>query len=262
MPSDRRAHREQLRQEGRLRAQQTRAELGLGAGPIPDVFAIVEQQGVFLVRYPSGDPDLHAFYGAFENRSVVYVNSNESLGRQIFSAAHELCHFKYDSRSLHQVRCNPGGDQEDEVEIIADAFAGEFLMPEDRVRLEYYKRFGFRKPTERDVINLMQEFRVSYAAMAYMMFKAGVIKTGGLWNTIRQLGSVENHQALRGALLRQGFSTDLIEPTPPRFPRVFLEAAISNFDEGIITWNKLESLLEPWGKRPEDYDLRPHQELD
>jgi Zn-dependent peptidase ImmA (M78 family) len=254
--------RDAWREEGRIRAQETRNSMGLGSDPIPDIFALIEKQNVVLMRYPDDNPDFHAFYGLFEDVRVVYLNTREPLGRQVFSAAHELCHLLYDHAILDGVRCNPGQDQQSETEAIADAFAGEFLMPADRAAMEYLRRFRQRKPSEREVIELMYEFKVSYAAMAYTLFRAGIIKTGAQWNAIRQLGSVERHQDLRKAILRQGYAVDLVEPTAATCSRVPIEATIWNFDKHRITWGKIESVLEPWGKRPEDYGLRPYQDED
>ncbi len=254
------ALRDEWRTKGRVRAHETRDSMGLGADPVPDVFSLLERQGVFLLRYPVDNRDLHAFYGLLNEDPVVYINAIEPLGRQIFSVAHELCHLIYDRASLAGVSCNPGQDQQDETEAVADAFAGEFLMPRDRVVMEYAHRFRQRKPSAYEVIELMQYFRVSYAAMAYAMFQAGVIKTGAQWMSIRQLGAVDRHQELRTALLQQGYDTALIESTAATCSPEQIADTVWNFKNHKITWNKIQSVLEIWGKRPEDYGLRPYQD--
>lgn len=257
------AIRDSWREEGRIRAQETRNSMGLGTDPIPDVFALIEKQGALLIRYQVDNPDFHAFYGILDDVPVVYINAGEPLGRQIFSAAHELCHLLYDRVSLSGTRCNPGQDQQDkEAEVVADAFAGEFLIPRDRLIMEYLRRFRHRKPSEREVIELMHEFRVSYAAMAYAMFQARIIKTGAQWNAIRQLGAIDRHQDLKMAILRQGYDAALIEPTRDACSPGPIEDTIRNFEKHRITWSKLESVLERWGKQPEDYGLRPYQDQD
>lgn len=260
MASVNKATRDEWREEGRIRAHETRDSLGLGTDPIPDIFSLIEKQGVFLIRYPVENPDLHAFYGLLGDDPIVYINAAEPLGRQVFSAAHELCHLIYDNKALQGSRCNPGQEQDDKAEVVADAFAGEFLIPRDRVVMEYLRRFGWRKPAEREVIVLMQEFRVSYSAMVYAMFQAGIVRSGAQLHALMQLGSVAGRDDLRTAILRQGYVATLIEPTQATCSPGQIEDVILNFQEERITWSKIESLLGPWGKQPEDYRLAPHQD--
>jgi Zn-dependent peptidase ImmA (M78 family) len=254
MVADRRM--EQDKRTGIFRAQETRGALGLGRGPVHDMFSLIENQGIFLVRSPSGNPNLHAFFAIIEGIPVIYTNSDETLGRQIFSTAHEFCHYLYDQHTLSEVYCNPGVDGTERREVIGDAFAGEFLLPKEGVCFEYMRRFRASPPTEREAIKLMQDFRVSYHAMGYALYRAGLFRSAAAYRTVRDLGSLENKDRLRALILRLGFTTELVEPTVPQCPQRFLEAAIANYEGGVITYAKLRSLLKPWGRRPEDFELR------
>lgn len=77
---------------------------------------------------------------------VIYLNANHSYGRNRFTFAHELAHFKFDKQFLDsedEIEDYDGKtfkipalsrDQEaehDERERTADSFAAELLMPED-----------------------------------------------------------------------------------------------------------------------------------
>ena len=217
--------------------------------------SILPSEGIFLVRAPSGNANLHAFLAVIERVPVVFVNSDETLGRQIFSVAHELCHFLYDRDMRNEMYCNPGSGSGDRLEDIADAFAGEFLVPREGVHYEYLKRFGATPPTECEVIKLMQVFRVSYHAMAYAMYDAGLFSYEAQYRRVRAMGSLENKEELQSTILKLGFQLDLVKPTSPYCSRRFLEAVIDNYENGLITYSKLRSLLEPWNKTPEEFGV-------
>ncbi len=247
---------EQYVRTGTIRAQEVRGSLGLGRGPVPNMFSLVESEGIFLVRAPSGSPDLHAFFAMIDGSPVIYVNSGETLGRQTFSVAHEYYHFLFDRQSLREVDCNPGSKTKNPREVAADAFAGEFLLPRDGVAYEYVRRFGTTKPGEREAIKMMQVFRVSYRAMVKALRKADLFDSYSAYKRVKDICSLENKDKLRELTLRLGFSTELIDPTStPQCPQRFLEAVIANYESGLITYRKLRSLLEPWKKTPEEYGL-------
>jgi Zn-dependent peptidase ImmA (M78 family)/transcriptional regulator with XRE-family HTH domain len=99
-------------------AQRVRRELGVPAGPINDVVAVLEGAGVALVRRDLGSTKIDALMSwPPGSRPVVLLGAHAPGDRQRFSVAHELGH-----AVMHEV---PGDDQETE----ADRFAAEFLMP-------------------------------------------------------------------------------------------------------------------------------------
>ncbi|MEG6616586.1 ImmA/IrrE family metallo-endopeptidase [Peptococcaceae bacterium 1198_IL3148] len=265
MPRLKSSKRKELESIGIQRARETRGALGLGKGPISDIFSIIEQHKILLLRHKASDPRLHAFFAEIKGHPVIFINSDEPLGRQYFSAAHEFCHFLYDRNSLKGIYCDPGNSKnnDDEIEIIADAFAGEFLMPIEGLEDSFRKFFGHPTIiTEKHIIKMQQFFKVSYAAMAYSLFKAGILKNGSIYGKLKKLGNIENTEELKFQTKRLGYTSELNEPTSPYFPHIFLEAVTSNFENGIITYGKLESLLELWGKTPSDYGLEPHDYYD
>lgn len=246
---------------GVQRAQEMRGALGLGRSPVPDIFSLLEQHEILVLRYPAPGPDLNAFFAEYRGFLIIYLNSDHSLGRQVFSAAHEFCHYLYDRQNPKPVFCNPGTYEgsDNRYEVIADSFAGEFLMPKDGLEFHFHKLFG--QPgiiTERHVIAMQNIFRVSYGAMAYALLKAGIIK-GNIHGRVKKLGSIENAQELRIQLARHGYSSALLEPTPPQCPRSFFEAVSANFEDDLISFEKLASLLAVWNRTPEEFGFERHE---
>ncbi|MFZ5899571.1 MAG: ImmA/IrrE family metallo-endopeptidase [Bacillota bacterium] len=78
------------KQEAAEHAAQCRRELGLGIEPVANIFDILERQGLIVIRYPVEAKGLSAFIARDGDDYVVFINTKMTLGRQIFSAVHEL----------------------------------------------------------------------------------------------------------------------------------------------------------------------------
>lgn len=107
-------------------AQDVRARLGIGSGPISDVTLLVENQAVAVVNFPlpTGMDGLSAYYG---DRPFIVVSSEVPYARGRLNIAHEFGHLV-----LHQ----SVGDEYaidlatfKRVEDQAWRFAGAFLLP-------------------------------------------------------------------------------------------------------------------------------------
>lgn len=254
------AEKEKTFQEARLHARQYRRELGLGDEPIADIFDLIERQGIILVRYPSPSEKLSAMIARESNDYLIFINSNMSLGHQIFSAAHELHHYRYDKDNLQVIACNPISEPKDPTELIANYFAGEFLMPEETVRATW-KRFGkMERVLPLHVITMACTFRVSFSAMLYTLLRFKLI-AGPVYGKLKKLSYPENVE-----LLTKYFShidsVELIKTTQKELPKAFIEAANSNYANSLVSYKKLESLLLPWDKTPEDIGIEYNYGID
>lgn len=98
---------------------------------------------------------------------VLYINSSDSEKRKLFTIAHELGHY-FVHRSLcdefvdGQLISRAEQEKYAAVELEANEFAGNLIMPEARVR----KLVEKDSLTEGRVIELAGEFNVSAIAMA------------------------------------------------------------------------------------------------
>ena len=119
-------------QSGTQTALEERRRLGLGSGPQGDLPALLEAQGIRtgLIAMPSGvsglmlsDPTVGLF---------VVVNRDHAAVRQRFSWCHEYAHLLLDRAQMGHV--SRESERTDLLEVRANVFAANFLMPEDGVR--------------------------------------------------------------------------------------------------------------------------------
>src|SRR5579875_1734507 len=156
---------------------EVRKFLGLESGPIDDLFRLVDEH-VLAFRLPLGSDLTSAPSGFFYNHPqagfCIVVNSDMTLGRQVFTLAHELAHAFFHSQNRDVVISMPGGRVDPE--RFADMFAGELLVPEDALRgaiddLQAWERVA--DPIV--VIHLQRHFGVSYAALLVRLRQEGFL---------------------------------------------------------------------------------------
>jgi Zn-dependent peptidase ImmA (M78 family) len=161
-------------------AKELRDWLGLGPGPIADIFSIIEiGLGIRLYqrRLSSGSKIAGLFTYDETVGACIFLNANHPLPRRIQSAAHELGHF-------YGTRYNPEVLEEDEKflsreERYANAFGRAFLTP-----LESFSE-SFRqlkeitgKTTRRLIILLSQQYNISRQACCLRLEELGLAKKG------------------------------------------------------------------------------------
>lgn len=119
-------------QSGARAASEERRRLGLGFGPLGDVPALLEAQGIRtgLIQMPSGVSGLmisDSSVGLF-----VVVNRDHPAVRERFSWCHEYAHLLLDRAQMGHV--SRESERNDLLEVRANVFAANFLMPEEGVR--------------------------------------------------------------------------------------------------------------------------------
>lgn len=236
----------------RSRAEEIRRAWGLGIEPIADIFDLIERRlNVVVLRYPDSNPDLSAFIAKKGEDFLIYINTNMSLGHQIFSGAHEMSHLLYDKNDLQLLICKPGEESGDEKEILADFFAGYFLLPEEGVRQVFLSRFGTRYRVDLGTVMALQgTFRVSYSAMLYALLKYGFISPR-VYGHLKKYGTPEKAPVLQHLARKYGVY-NLVVPTEAEIPKALILALNSNYNEGRISFNKLRKILSLWNKKPEE----------
>jgi len=149
--------------DARRKAEEVRAYLRVGLGPIGDIDALCELLGVTVYRAPLGEDLAHTVSGAFYDHPVIgfslLVNLDMTPGRRRFTVAHELAHALFHGESKYIVSTAGKPPRE----RFADAFAGEFLMPTEGVRRVMEEQgFGPRIEDPSEVVQLQRFFGVSY----------------------------------------------------------------------------------------------------
>jgi Zn-dependent peptidase ImmA (M78 family) len=154
-------------------ALEERRRLGLGDAPIRNIFLLVELNGMRIFRHAFDPNDKIAgmfIYFEVKEAAFAVINSNQSLGSQAFTVAHEYYHFLRD-RFSEPIIDNPDVFVEDYVSLYhprekyAQIFARRFLMPPTKVRAVIEKDVRSNKLNYEDIIYLKRYFGVNTIAM-------------------------------------------------------------------------------------------------
>jgi len=119
-------------QQGQRLAEEERRRLGLGNAPLPDMGELLESQSVRtgLVDLPDDVSGL-----TLSDRKVglfVVANRAHHYLRRRFSFAHEYAHVVADRERFGLI--SRASERDDLIEVRANGFAANFLMPEDGAR--------------------------------------------------------------------------------------------------------------------------------
>jgi Zn-dependent peptidase ImmA (M78 family) len=163
--------------EARAQARALVSKLGLEAPPVP-VDRLAKILGV-RVEYTPFDDELSGMAFIRDGKPVIGVNSNHHPNRQRFTIAHELAHVvlhrsKLDATVLIDKgknfipRDSLSAEGIDPLEMQANAFASELLMPERLVRQVLAE--SSRDIQDDDyLISMANRFRVSLAALQFRL---------------------------------------------------------------------------------------------
>lgn len=153
-------------------AAETRKEFGLGEDAIPDLYTFLDEQHILVCKANLGDWQMgvQGISGAFHNHEklgyCILVNTQNSLGRQSFTLAHEFAHalFHYNCRSVISIYKDPSPR-----ESFADLFASHFLVSSKTLKRVIDNAGWSDRLDQYKIIELAHIFRVSYAFMLYRL---------------------------------------------------------------------------------------------
>jgi Predicted Zn peptidase len=161
-------------------AKELRDWLGLGPGPIADIFSVIELDlGIRLYeRRLSSSSKVAGLFTYDESvGACILLNANHPLPRRIQSAAHEVGHF-YGTRQIPEVL------EEDEKylsrdERYANAFGRAFLTPAESFTESFrWLKEITGKTTRRLIILLAQQYNISRQACVLRLEELGLVKKG------------------------------------------------------------------------------------
>ena len=177
-------------------AQDVRDWLGLGSGPIADIFSLIELDiGIRLYqrRLSSGSKVAGVFTYGPDIGACILLNANHPLERRIQSAAHELGHF-VGTRQVPEVL-----DENEQFlsreERYANAFGRALLTPRKSFE-ENFRQLtaGSDRLTRRHVILLAHQHHISREACARRLEELGLTKRG-IWAWFEANGRITNTHA-------------------------------------------------------------------
>lgn len=252
--------------QGAAVAEQERRRLSLGDSPVSDLVILLETQGVrtAIIDLPDGVSGLTLVDQ--EIGPLVVVNLDEHWVRRRFSFAHEYAHVLIDCD--RRGRISLSSQKADYLEVRANSFAANFLMPQDGVRrfLESLGKSSESKlfaetPTDddqteliearnaatrsiqlHDVVLLAHHFGVSRSMAIYRLRNLKILSP-------RELDALLDQDRERGtrlsAMLQLGSSEVENEreiSERERFKSRFLGLALEAFQAGSITRSKLREV--------------------
>lgn len=153
------------------RALDVRVRLGLGVAPIGDFTATLADAGLVVLVRPLGPNGPEGLYVRRPDYGAVLLNGDSYLPRLRFTAAHELGHHEYGADAAVDVHIGATTDPE---EKRANAFAASFLMPRDGLA----QRVLGATPTADRVVDIANEFGVSYETLVYRMHNLQLLPGG------------------------------------------------------------------------------------
>ena len=206
------------------RAIKTRNEFGLSNTESINIFEVLKYNGdISIIRMPI-DSDLYGLFIKKGDAQAVLINTNNSLGRQYFSAAHEYYHLKY------EVNLN---DDNEDLEKEADTFAYYLLMPREGLNYHLKKRLTNK---EKDIIDisdclyLENYFKISHQALVVRLKTDKHIRKG----KYEQLLDVNICKEAK----KYGYSLDLYSPTSLE-KDIFIDSDYAELAENALEKEKI-----------------------
>lgn len=218
----------ELHREAEARAFATRAQLGIGSEPVPDIITVLEGAGLIVFVQPWGSDGPAGAYLPRGDRKYIFLNAGEFLPRFRFTGAHELGHHMFHDGPQLDVGEDLSSPTEVE-ERRANSFAASFLMPRDGISVALGA--GRRRIASEDVRHLATHFGVSYLMATYRLHNTGLI------NAARRDELVGERTAVLTPEFRQRVQT------MRHLPSKYVENAFEAYLDSRITFDRLAHLL-------------------
>lgn len=212
---------------------------------VKDIFSVIRQKDIQLIRYPFGKDTILGFATLFEGKKVIVSNSSEILSREIFTIAHELGHVIYDlkdSTSNVRIDVDMQENSEDIAEKRAFHFANCFLMPEEELRkfIKYELRKKLHELNAFDIVRMQLEFQVSYAALLVRLYELELISA----SQKSKLFDKRDAMTLKALFNKLDAEEKLLKPSSfIEVPPNYLEFITSNYENKYIPYSSLEKGL-------------------
>lgn len=208
------------------------------------IFNILEKDNKVLY-YPLEDQQVWGFSEMIKRKSFVCINTSLPYDKQVFAAAHELYHVWFGTSGeimLSEDAQEP--DSREEIEMLANRFAAEFLVNEELLRQEM-KIFGINRDDlgVKEIVRLSNLFVVPYKTMVRRLFETNIISG----KDFEKFMSVTEEQV---DIWRNRLGLSV----PVRRDKIGLSNLIDKgmelYERRLITYEKLEYLLEFAGLTP------------
>ena len=249
----------------------------VGETPIAnDIFTILDRLDIMLLEYPiESEGDRPAFSAAImysedgDNKlTFIGLNTADYYDKQIFAIAHELYHY-YTKSGSHLSR--PEDEEGSLIEIKANRFAAEFLLPEtvlESIVLDEFKTSTLEKVQHKTLLRFIARLHCTwwlpYRSLVKRMHEIGAISA----EQYAELYSVDERdlqgeygkigQAInKEVFLKLNQPTKNIGTSPNE-----IEIIIRNFEDNLIDEDKFAETLSLFNRTPDEfgYEIKVSQE--
>lgn len=227
-----------VRKQAEQDAQSLRNWLGIGEGPIQNLFALLELQLGVRVYARKLDAKVSGLFAYDEAvGACILINAGHRQDRRTLTGAHELGHF-IATRRRPEIYQDEKYENSRE-ERYANAFASAFLMPA-RAVMEKFKELtiGSSHLTRRHIILLAHFFGVSRQATVLRLEELGLTKKG-TWDWFMDNGGITDEQ-VRQVIGPEAYGPVLGEEA--QSSRLFL-LAIEAWKKDLISEGQMSEML-------------------
>lgn len=255
-----------------------RRSLGfVGETPIAnDIFTILDQLEIKMLEYPiESDGDRPAFSAAIiyseesdKKLSFIGLNTADYFDKQIFAIAHELYHY-YTKSGSHLSRLED--DKNSLIEVKANRFAAEFLLPEtvlESIVLDEFKTSSLEmihhKILLRFIARLHCTWWLPYRALVRRLHEIGSISSKQYTELylINERNTQDEYGKIGLAINKEVFlklnqQTKNIGTSPNE-----IEIIIRNFEDNLIDEDKFAETLGLFNRTPDEfgYEIKVSQD--
>lgn len=189
-----------------------------------DVFKILESH-CSVIYYPLLDEDINGFHITRtvlgESRHFVFINTWNTLERQVFTAAHELGHI-WNAYSKIKLKFPKIDEYVNEIvedisveppeEFVSNKFAAQLLLPKDQFllavndtlqELDYNGKTISKVNMLRLIANLMDTFLVDYKAVTKRLLEVERLKPE-VYNIIKNYEDDSDFKEIFDSILKEG----------------------------------------------------------
>jgi Zn-dependent peptidase ImmA (M78 family)/DNA-binding XRE family transcriptional regulator len=208
--------------EAEAAAEQLRAQWAIGGDAIAHLTELLEEHGIKVVLLDDHDGFDGACAPTHDESHVLMALNRERPGERVrFTGAHELGHW---------VMALPDGMPEKDKEACCHRFAGAFLYPAERVRVDFGTHRRSRVlPIE--LLNAKRRYGVSMGAALRRLKDLQLITDAG-------------YRGMNIEFSRNGWRTNEPEPLQAETPRRFESLAYRALAEDLITPSRAAELLQ------------------
>lgn len=218
---------------------------------------------ILLFRLPFNISSISGFVGYKNDQFVVFTNTNKNLGHEIFTLAHEIYHLLENENLIkEEIVINESENNCDYNDEIADKFAAELLMPQNKIRKDYEQLLeedNLSVADEKIVIQLQHLYYVEYQAVTKRLINLGLIESERkkLLDEI-----ISSNNGLEKLTRNLGYDNSLNQPSKKEeLPKKFLKAIEENYKDNSINYDDLFVIFGYGNLSPESFGYEKENSL-